>query len=125
MRGGGNVKVEVGEPARSLETNEPINMDEGGGLQPVCMFLTSLEKVNDNCLGCVGTKGEKFCTKPKQGTGELDTCGTISHARKALVETDHIYFWDSSKDHGFQAPSLNRAIPLADSILDLKAVSWI
>jgi hypothetical protein len=39
-----------------------------------------------------------------------------------LIEPNHIYYWDSSKEHGFQAPALNRApIPLADSILDLKA----
>jgi hypothetical protein len=89
------------------------------------MYETGLENTKSACFGCVGAKGEMFCTKRKKGSGKLDTCCINAHAKKVLINPNHIYFWDSSKDHGFQAPSLNRAIPLADSILDLKAVSWI
>jgi hypothetical protein len=49
-------------------------------IRSVCMFLSSQEYMNSACLGCVGVKGEKFCTKRKNGSGELDTCGVISHA---------------------------------------------
>jgi hypothetical protein len=118
--GGVNVNVEGAGPARSSETSRPASMEEEGGIRPVCMFLTTLTNINDNCLGCVGTKGEKFCTKPKQGTGELDTCGTISHARKALVETDHIYFWDSIREHGYLEPAMDMTFSLSTALYDLR-----
>jgi hypothetical protein len=91
-----------------------------GVISPVCMYVTGLENMKNACFGCVGAKGEKFCTKRKQATGELATCGVNAHSKKVLIDPNHIYYWDSSKDHGFQAPALNRSIPLADSILELK-----
>jgi hypothetical protein len=56
-----------------------------------------------------------------QRAGELATCSINAHSKKVLSEPNHIYYWDSPKEHGFQTPALNRAIPLANSILDLKA----
>jgi hypothetical protein len=84
------------------------------------MFLTSVESINENCLGCVGQKGEKFCTKRKQGTSEQDTCGTVSHTKKALVESEHIYFWDHVKDQGYMVPSLAGTFSLAASVYALR-----
>jgi hypothetical protein len=34
-----------------------MNMDDGIGSDPVCMFLISDIAMNATCLGCVGSKG--------------------------------------------------------------------
>jgi hypothetical protein len=96
---------------------------EREGIQPVCMFLTSVVNINENCLGCIGQKGEKFCTKRKQGTSEQDTCGTVSHTKKALVESEHIYFWNHGKDQGYMVPSLAVTFSLSASVYALQGES--
>jgi hypothetical protein len=93
-----------------------VTMGEREGIQPVCMFLTSVSNLDDNCLGCVGQKGEKFCTKHKQGTSKLDTYGTVSLTKRVLVEVKHIYFWDHGKDQGYMVPLLAGTFSLAASI---------
>jgi hypothetical protein len=51
------------------------------GSPPVlCMFITGSENVMATCMGCIVAKGEKFCTRPKVGYGELDTHGVNAHA---------------------------------------------
>jgi hypothetical protein len=34
-----------------------------GVISPVCMYVTGLENMKSTCFGCIGAKGEKFCTK--------------------------------------------------------------
>jgi hypothetical protein len=91
-------------------------------LLPVCMFLAS-EKNNNSmwCLGCVGSTGEKFCTKQKLGNGEQDTCGINAHGKKALLVSNHIYYWESGKDHGYLKPSLLVTLNLALNVYDLRS----
>jgi hypothetical protein len=69
-------------------------------------------------VACVGQKGEKFCSKCKQGTGTFDTCGTSFHAKKAMIETDHISFWDNHlKVHGcYLEPLLAMTFSLAEPL---------
>jgi uncharacterized coiled-coil protein SlyX len=97
------------------DVNGPIQ-----GSRSVCMFLSSEEYLNSACLGCVGLKGEKFCTKPKVGVGDLETCGVNSHSKKMILDDDHIYYWDPEKDHGFVQPSLKMTYRLAIDLFDLK-----
>jgi hypothetical protein len=75
----------------------------------------------------MGQKGEKFCTKCKQGTSKLDTCGTVLHTQKALVKVEHIYFWDHGKDQVYMVPSLAGTFSLAASIYAIpgKAVTHV
>jgi hypothetical protein len=68
----------------------------------------------------VGQKGEKFCTKRKQGIGELDTCGTVSHTKKALIEVGHIHFWDHAKEQVYLVPSLAGTFSLASTIYGIR-----
>ncbi len=88
----------------------PVQSDLSPGFvsitRSVCMFLSSQEYLNSACLGCVGAKGEKFCTKRKVRAGELDMSGVKAHAKKMLLEPDHLYYWDSLKEHGFSMPML-------------------
>jgi hypothetical protein len=79
----------------------------------------SLDHVS-NCLGWVGQKNEKFCTKRKQGTNELDTCGTVSHAKKAITAIDHIYCWDGLKEQGYLEPLLSVTFTLAELLYALR-----
>jgi hypothetical protein len=44
------------------------------------------------CMGCIGSKGEKFCTKPTVGFGELNTCGVNAHSKKAITTAMTLYF---------------------------------
>jgi hypothetical protein len=67
---------------------------QDAGIQPICMFLRSDSNVVINCMGCVGQKGEKFCTKHRSGSSEQDTCGIQSHAQKTIFVMDHLYFWN-------------------------------
>jgi hypothetical protein len=104
-----------------------VTIGEREGIQPVCMFLTSVSNTNDNCLGCRGQKGEKFSTKRKQGTSKLDTCGTVLHTQKGLVKVEHIHFWDHGKDQVYMVPCLAGTFSLAVSIYAIpgKAVTQI
>jgi hypothetical protein len=85
------------------------------------MFLASDENSTSMCLGCVGSTGEKFCTKRKVGNGEQDTCGINAHGKKALLVPNNVYYWESGKDHGYLKPSLPIATTLAESVYDLRA----
>jgi hypothetical protein len=115
------VKVGQGTRKARFGMSPPmVTMGEREGIQPVCMFLTSASNINDNCLGCVGQKGEKFCTKRKQGIGELDTCGTLSHTKKVLIKVGHIHFWDHAKDQVYMVPLLAGTFSLAMTIYDLQ-----
>lgn len=53
---------ELGVPvvADATVTLSSMNVDDGIGADPVCMLLTSDMAMNAMCLGCVGSKGEKF-----------------------------------------------------------------
>jgi hypothetical protein len=90
-------------------------------IAPVCMFLVSDENSSSMCLGCVGSTGEKFCTKRKVGNGEQDTCGINAHGKKALLVSNNIYYWESGKNHGYLKPFLPIATTLAESVYDLRA----
>jgi hypothetical protein len=94
--------------AATLLSNSPLD-----NIAPTCLMVSDDESLNILCLGCVGTKGEKWCSKRKLGSGELDTCGTSSHAKKAVLDNGHLYFWDSVKNVGFQSPSLSMTHGLA------------
>ena len=60
--------------------------DYGKAVAPSCMFITSTENVREFCLGVIGSKGEKACTKGVM-TG-CASCATASHARKASYKAD-------------------------------------
>jgi hypothetical protein len=95
-------------------------MEHVEGIEPVCMFLASESNVALSCMGCVGQKGEKFCTKRKNGSGELDTCGVQSHAKKAIFEANHIYFWDELKSQGYVEPPLSMTYTLAPALFEMR-----
>jgi hypothetical protein len=90
------------------------------GIQPICMFLTSDSNVLLHCMGCVGQKGEKFCTKRRNGSGEQDTCGVQSHTKKAIFDTDHVYYWDEGKHQGYVEPPLSMTYELAPALYDMR-----
>jgi hypothetical protein len=86
-----------------------------------CMFITVDENMNTTCLGCVGAKGEKFCTKPKLGSGELDTCGVNAHSKKAVTQPGTLYFVDGLKAQGFMTPALSTGFELASDVWDMRS----
>jgi hypothetical protein len=57
-----------------------METDEEGGMND-CMFLTTLANLDAACLGCVGTKGEKFCTKVKIGASKTGAVSTHTQKR--------------------------------------------
>jgi hypothetical protein len=94
---------------------------EGGSGTHDCMFLTTLSNLDAACLGCVGSKGEKFCTKAKIGKGEQDTCGVNSHTKKAIVKAWHIFYADGPKQQGYVSPSLHNDYNMASSVWDMRS----
>ena len=84
------------------------------------MFIMSPENVNENCLGCVGMKGEKFCTRRKTEHDAWMTCGTNAHGQKAQLDEDQIYFWDSLRNVGYLQDSLPTSFGLASSVYELR-----
>jgi hypothetical protein len=54
------------------------------------------------------------------GPGELDTCGVNAHAKKVILDPDHLYYWDSVKEQGFSTPGLNMTYLLAMGLFDLR-----
>jgi hypothetical protein len=85
-----------------------------------CMFVTGSEELDTTCMGCVGAKGEKFCSKKKIGRGELDTCGVNAHSKKAIFKSGSIYFVDGDKNHGFMTPTLSIDYDLSDNIWSMR-----
>jgi hypothetical protein len=94
-----------------MEINPPVT----------CMFIPGNESINTTCLGCVGAKIEKFCTKPKLGSGELDTCRVNAHLKKAVTQPGTLHFVDGLKSQGFMAPALSTRFELASNIWDMRS----
>jgi hypothetical protein len=90
----------------------PASIAFGSGIQPVCMFLTFNSNVVLSWMGCVGQKGEKFCTKQRNWSGEQDTCEIQSHSRKVNFAANHLYFWDYTKNQGCVQPLLSMTYTL-------------
>jgi hypothetical protein len=84
-------------------------MDLDGDHVPfTCMFVPSITDMETTCLGCIGAKGEKFCsTKKKVEPGELATCGVNLHTKKAIVKPLHNYYMESEKHLGYTKPALD------------------
>jgi hypothetical protein len=55
-------------------------MKTEAGPAVACMFITGSENLDTPCMGCIGSKGEKFCAKPKVGFGELNTFKVGHHS---------------------------------------------
>jgi hypothetical protein len=123
-RGDTAMQALPGTPARASERayagTPPASLSLGNGIPPVCMFLTSDSNVVLNCMGCVGQKGEKFCTRRRNGSGEQDTCGIQSHAKKANFASNHLYFWDDTKNQGYVEPPLSMTYSLGASLYDMR-----
>jgi hypothetical protein len=85
---------------------------------PVCMFLTNREGVMRYCLGRIGTKGEKACTRDTL-VGE-ESCSIGTHSHKAQYEENTLYFWDSLKNVLYLKTQLPFSEPLADSVYDMR-----
>jgi hypothetical protein len=81
-----------------------------------CMFVTSSSNMETTCLGCIGAKGEKFCTKKKVEHGELARCGMNSHTKKAVVKPLHNYCTESEKYLGYTKPALDTTYALASYV---------
>jgi hypothetical protein len=112
---------EVKENRAAGVTSGSAGLTADEGILPVCMFVTSSENVGrDMCLGCVGTKGEKFCTRRKTEHDAWMTCGTNAHGKKAQLDEDQIYFWDSLRNVGYLQDSLPTSFGLASSVYELR-----
>jgi hypothetical protein len=85
-----------------------------------CMFLTTEKRMASTCLGCIGAKGEKFCTKAKIVKGELGTCGVNSHTKKAVIKPQHAFFQDDIREVAYSKPSLDMNYDLASCVWNMK-----
>lgn len=96
-------------------------MDVDSNLDLVwCMFLTTPKKLQSTCLGCIGAKGEKVCTKKKTVPGKQGTCGVNSHTKKAIVKANHAFFQDDIRDIAYSKPSLDMNYDLASCVWEMK-----
>jgi hypothetical protein len=89
------------------------------GGQPECMFLTSDSNVVVNCMGCVRQKGEKFCMKWRNSSGEQDTCRMQSQVKNAISDMNHLYFWDA-KQQGYVEPLLSMTHSLESLLYEMR-----
>jgi hypothetical protein len=113
--------IGLGTPvAAGVTSTAPIlasGMDLDEDVVPfICMFVTSSANMENTCHGCIGAKGEKFCTKKKVEPGELATCGVNSHTKKAVVKPLHNYFTESEKHLGYTKPALDTTYALASCV---------
>jgi hypothetical protein len=92
-----------------------MDLDEEAG-PFTCMFVTSSTRMETTCLGCIGAKGEKFCTKKKVEPGELVTCGVNLHTKKTVVKPLHNYYTESEKYLGYTKPALDTTYALASYV---------
>lgn len=116
--GSRNLGVPVVADATAPRSSSAMDVDSD--LDLVCMFLTTTEKLAATCLGCIGAKGEKFCTKKKTVPGEQGTCGVNSHTKKAIVKANHAFFQDDIREIAYSKPSLDMNYDLASCVWEMK-----
>jgi hypothetical protein len=90
----------------------------GDAFSPVRLVWVDAAFVQSSCCGLIGKGGDKFCTKRRNG--DDTTCGTRSHAKKADLQMDFIYFWETAKNLGHVSPSLDSQVPLGNLVWDMR-----
>jgi hypothetical protein len=110
--------VPVVDATAPLYDGEGLDVDDDADL--VCVFVTTADMMESTCLGCVGAKGEKFCTKDKISSDEQGTCGVNSHTRKAEVKPHHAFFQDDSRQVAYSEPALDMNLGLASCVVEMQ-----
>jgi hypothetical protein len=103
---------------------ERAALGEGGvvneAFAPVKLLWTNAVFVNTSCCGLIG-KGDKFCTRRRSETAADDTCGVRAHARKADVQLEFIYYWETTKNAAYFLPTLDSRELLATAIWEMRS----
>jgi hypothetical protein len=114
--------VAAGGTPTAVTSTVDMDLYEAASTPPFnCMYVTSMSNMEKACLGCIGAKGGKFCTRRKQESDELGTCGVNSHTKKAVVKADHNYFAESAKQVAYTEPALNINYDLASCVLGMRS----
>jgi hypothetical protein len=95
-----------------------LDVDDDADL--VCVFVTTADMMESTCLGCVGAKGETFCTKDKISSDEQGTCGVNSHTKKAEVKPHHAFFQDDTRQVAYSKPALDMNLGLASCVVEMQ-----
>jgi hypothetical protein len=110
--------VESPMATRSGANDRKPIADMGEDISPVRLVWVDEAFVQNSCCGLIGKGGDKFCTKRRNGN---DThCGTRSHAKKADLRMEFIYFGETAKNLGHVSPSLDSQVPLGELVWDMR-----